>query len=173
MIKKPDADGRYPLTGREWQALRCLIVALNELDVCNEQLRDRCSLIPGGWRDLRLMLRLAEKLWDSITKTIPDKKLRVISEEIKHCHISLVVEGASSVADKSVVWMDESAYVHMMDRIIGQECWCCERTGKDVKRCEIKKLILSTLRYESDPAEYPEDGACELAGHTTILREEQ
>ena len=47
------------------------------------------------------------------------------------------------------------------------------KTGKDVKRCEILHAIEGVLHYESDEAERPKDGRCELAGCSTILKEEQ
>ena len=72
-----------------------------------------------------------------------------------------------------VVYMDEDGFVKIMDRLISQECWCCEKTGKAVKRCEILHAIEGVLHYESDEAERPKDGRCELAGYSTILKEEQ
>ena len=173
MVSRPDADGRYPLSGREWAAYRCLIVAVNELDVCANELRGRLKLIPGGWRDLRMLSTVSYKLFNALAETIPQKKLLAIQEEIHNSQIQLVVRSPLHTMPPSVVYIDEKAFIAVMDRLINTECWCCEKTGKDVKRCEIKKLIMDVLHYDTDPSQAPADGRCELAGHTSILIDEE
>ena len=50
MHQRPDEDGRYPLSMKEYTALRTLFGAVNALD--SDTLKERCKLFPGGWRDL-------------------------------------------------------------------------------------------------------------------------
>lgn len=172
MKTKPDADGRYPLTGREWNAIRCIQCAMNEVDVCQETLKDRLRLTKHGWRFLRIALGMMEKVCDMLYETIPAKKLIAMREEIRHSQIRLCVKGADNQMPPGVIYIDEMAFIRMMNRLINQECWACEKRGKDVKRCEILRVIEDVLHYESDPAELPKDGSCELAGCSSILKEE-
>ena len=172
MLRKPDEDGRYPLSGREWNALRCVQTAMNELDVCQDYLKERLKLTRNGWRFLRAALAMMDRVCDLIYSTVPRKKLMAMREEVRHSQIRLIVKGADDRMPPGIVYVDEDAFIAVMDYVISQECWCCEKTGKDVKRCRIKQLILGVLHYESDPAEFPEDGHCELAGHTSSRRDE-
>ena len=55
MLKPMDKDGKYPLTGREYNALRCIVLSKNEVTNSIDSLKDRFHLIPGGWRDARMI----------------------------------------------------------------------------------------------------------------------
>ena len=172
MLRKPDVNGRIPLSGKEWNALRCVQTAMNELDVCQGYLKERLKLTRHGWRFLRAALAMMERVCDCIYSTVPAKKLAAMREEVRHSQIRLIVKGADDRMPPGIVYVDEDAFIAVMDYVISQECWCCEKVGKDVKRCHIKQLILGVLHYESDPAEFPEEGHCELAGHTSSRRDE-
>ena len=172
MKTKPDRDGRYDLTGREWNAIRCLQVAMNEVDVTFPALWERLKLIPYGRRDIKMVLSRLSKMLDDLYTTIPAKKLLAMKTEIQHSQIRLCVRGADNSMPPGVVYIDEAAFIRLMDRMISQECWCCEKVGKEVKRCEILKCIEDVLHYSSDPDSCPVDGRCELAGCTSVLKEE-
>ena len=173
MLSKPDADGMRPLSGKEYAALKCVIVAFNELDKCAEYLHERCSLIPGGWRDMKLVLSKIDRLRIDIGETIPYAKRASINADIQHSQIVLHTIGADRSQTPDVVWIDEKAFVALMEYVVNLECWSCEKTGKDVKRCQIKRLLLDVLHYDSDPKEFPEDGRCELSGCTTARKERE
>ena len=173
MLGKPDPDGRYPMSGREFSAYRCLIVAVNELDVCIDALKDRLKLIPGGWRDMRMLSTVSYKLFNALAETIPSRKLRAIQAEIQNCEIRLVVRGADRSMLKSVVYIDEQPFIRLMNHVISQECWCCEKCGKEAKKCEIRQLVTDVLHYDSSDGELRKDDMCELAGHTSIILEEE
>lgn len=170
---EPDSSGRYPLTGREWNAIRCIQCALNEVEVCQNVLKDRLKLSKDGWRFLRIALSLLEKVCDLLYETIPAKKLAAMREEIRHSQIRLCVKGADNQMPPGVVYMDEKSFIRIMNRLIDLECWSCEKTGKAVRQCEILECITDVLHYESDPAELPKDGRCELAGCSSVLKEEK
>lgn len=170
MLNK-DEDGRIPLTGREYNALRCVIVAWNELDACSEALHERLNTIPHGWRDMRLAQSLITKLKNELYETIPYRKLRGIQTEIHNSRIVLTVKGADRRIQDGVTYIDQESFVRIINRCIAMDCWCCEKRGKDVKRCEILRLVTDILHYESDPGECPKDG-CELQGVSYITLEE-
>lgn len=172
MLRKPDENGRIPLSGKEWNALRCVQTAMNELDVCQGYLKERLKLTRHGWRFLRAALAMMERVCDCIYSTVPAKKLAAMREEVGHSQIRLIVKGADDRMPPGIVYVDEDAFIAVMDYVISQECWCCEKVGKDVKRCHIKQLILGVLHYESDPVEFPDEGKCELAGCTSSRKED-
>lgn len=74
MWRKPDEDGRYPLSHAEYQALRSIFGAKNALEQTHHDLERRVRLIPGGWRDFRLVMTLIDKLMAAVLGTIPQKK---------------------------------------------------------------------------------------------------
>ena len=167
MLKPMDKDGKYPLTGREYNALRCIVLSKNEVTNSIDSLKDRFRLIPGGWRDARMIYTRLAKLTAQLLDTVPDHKRRAMQHELDNSEISIHIKKADPSTLKGVIYVDEEAFVHIMDRIIGQDCWCCEKKGREVKHCEIRNLILDALHYGS---EMP-DGYCELQGCSSVMQE--
>ena len=64
MRGRADEDGRYPLSTREYEALRTVFGAVNALDT--ETLRDRCGLFRYGWRNMRLAASLLRKVMEGL-----------------------------------------------------------------------------------------------------------
>ena len=169
---EPDEDGRYKLSGREWNAIRCIQCALNEVDVHHKVLEKRLKLTKNGWRFMRIALSLLEKVCDMLYDTIPVKKIAAMREEIRHSQIRLCVRGADNQLPPGVVYMDEKSLIRIMDRMINVECLFCEKTGKEVDRCEILDCITDVLHYDVDPKEAHESGKCAFAGCTSVLKED-
>ena len=47
-------------------------------------------------------------------------------------------------------------------KVVGYECFCCEKAGKDARRCQLRRDIEATYHYD-----YPDDGKeCPFAGMT-------
>ncbi len=74
MWKQPDEKGRYPMSNAEYQALRALFGAKNALEQTSKDIERRMRLIPGGWRDFRMLVSVLDKLLMSVLRTVPQKK---------------------------------------------------------------------------------------------------
>lgn len=167
MLHEPDEEGRIPISGKEYNALRCLIVALNELEKTKDVLEPRIRTLANGWRDFRLMESMMSKVCDMILETVPTKKLLALREELRNSKITLTVGWAQTPAE-GVAYVDEHAFIALLNRLISYECWNCDRKGKDVKRCEIRNAYMNTLHYEPAPEEIPKDGSCIMAGWSNV-----
>ena len=170
MLRQPEPDGRVPLSGKEWNHLRSLIAAIDMVLRSGDALKDRLKLVPYGWRDYRMLTVRMPALMDDLLDTIPTKKLRAIREELQHSRLTLEVVGPSERKLHGGIYIDEEAYIRLIDRCMAMECMLCERCGKDVDKCELYRIILDTLHYDSDG--HNPDGSCELSGLTTIRGDE-
>lgn len=172
MIPQKDIDGKYKLTGREYTALLRLFAAQTALMEVEEVLKDRLKTFPNGWRDFRMLsTRMATEL-DGLLDTVPIKKLIAIQRELKSVKIKLQIGPDAAGSDDQVIYVNEEAFLKLLDQIVAMNCMLCDKKGKDVKRCPWLQLIEDCLPYSPDPSMDPEDGSCQIAGRTTILEDD-
>lgn len=166
MWKKPDEDGRYPLSYNEYQALRAIFGAKNALEQTHKQLEQRVRLIPGGWRDFKLIMAVLDKLLNAVLRTIPAKKLVQIRSELSRtiCEIKLQGVTGGLPDDKLLTVVPQGALETVVNESMTMKCFACERC--DYKRCELFKAIDSLYNYD-----FPKTKTCPLADLTVIPEE--
>ena len=166
MWKKPDEDGRYPLSYNEYQALRAIFGAKNALEQTHKQLEQRVRLIPGGWRDFKLIMAVLDKLLNAVLRTIPAKKLVQIRSELSRtiCEIKLQGVTGGLPDDKLLTVVPQGALETVVNESMTMKCFACERC--DYKRCELFKAIDSLYNYD-----FPTPKTCPLADLTVIPEE--
>lgn len=153
-MRKPDkdADGRFHFSQREYYATRELFGIVSTFNKCAGELERRVREIPGGWRDLRLLMSLSEKLLENILKTIPLKKLAVIRKELSSTEV--IVSVRNDVARPAQTDTDGYTYVsqraleRITQRVVNFECFCCEKQGAAAKKCQLRRDIESTYMFE-------------------------
>lgn len=168
MMRKPDEQGRYPLSTDEYQALRTLFGCVNALDDDHKTLKARCELIQGGWRDMRLLTSLSKKLMENLLTTVPSKKLLQISRELHRtiCEVKIKPPIGMKSSD-SCVYVNEDALLRIISRAMSMNCYLCDKTQKDAKRtCSLYKDIQSLFPYEFDDFD-----ECPLAGASELKKE--
>ena len=149
-----DADGRLHFSEREYYAARELFGIVSTFSKCAGELERRAREIPGGWRDLRLITTLSEKLLSCILRTIPKKKLAVIRKELENTEV--IVNVRKNVCQPSTEETDGYTYVsqraleRITQRVVDFECFCCEKKGADAKRCQLRRDIEATYHFEYD-----------------------
>ena len=92
MNNKPDNNGRYSLSGREYYALRELFAAVDGFNRNACELEKRVRTIPNGYRDLRMLQSVSAKLMRDILETVPVKKLAQIRRELSSSEMILRVK---------------------------------------------------------------------------------
>lgn len=119
------------------------------------------------------MLRsVMSKLSEKLLTTVPTKKLIAIDREVRSVRIQLKIgPDAAPRSNDQVIYVNESAFLALLDQIVAMNCMLCDKTGKDVKRCPWLQLIDDCLPYSPDPDQDPADGTCQIAGRTTIIEE--
>ena len=164
---REDEEGRYPLSGREYNDLRSLLIAFNEVIGREENLLERLRKIPNGLRDYRLIKTKMSKLEDDILDTVPTKKLLAFKNELENSKIVLTSKW-TPVPQEGIVHLREDAFLALLNRLISYECWSCDKKGRDVKKCPIRQTYLDCLHYEPAPDEIPKDGSCVMTGWMSV-----
>ena len=166
MWKKPDPDGRYPLTYDEYQALRAIFGAKNALEKTHERLEPRIRTIPGGWRDFRLIMAVLDKLMNLILSTIPYKKLVQIRAELSRTICEVKLQGVTGTLpdEKLLTVVPQGALETVVNESMNMKCFACER--RDYKRCELFRAIDGLYNYD-----FPKAATCPLADLTVISEE--
>lgn len=166
--KRPTAQpvlDRFPLSGREYYALRELFGVVSTFNNCAGELDKRVRSIPGAYRDYRMIQSVVEKLVRKLLTTVPKNKLVQISKELKYTRIVVEVkpEITPSRDDGNLLtYVPQRALERIMEKVVGYECFCCEKAGKDARRCQLRRDIEATYHYD-----YPDDGKeCPFAGMT-------
>ena len=137
--KRPTAQpvlDRFPLSGREYYALRELFGVVSTFNNCAGELDKRVRSIPGAYRDYRMIQSVAEKLVRKLLTTVPKNKLVQISKELKYTRIVVEVkpEITPSRDDGNLLtYVPQRALERIMEKVVGYECFCCEKAGKDAR----------------------------------------
>lgn len=149
---KKDADGRFHFSEREYYATRELFGIVSTFSKCAGELERRVREIPGGWRDLRLIQTLSEKLLIGILRTVPQKKLAAIKRELDNTEVLVNVRRSVSTPLREdtdgFTYVSQRALERITQRVVDFECFCCEKKGADAKRCQLRRDIEATYMYE-------------------------
>ncbi len=163
---KADADGRYPMSLREYETMRYLYGVIDALARENF-LEERLKLVPGGWRDFKMMQAKAKTLFDRLLTTIPFKKLLSMRAELTHteCHVSLnraAKENGLSLVETEKLWK-------LVEKCAGMDCVFCEKSAAEGRKCEIFNVCMDCLNYEFKGIK----GACPFAGSGELRRDDE
>lgn len=147
-----DADGRFHFSEREYYATRQLFGAVSSFNDCAGELKRRTQEIPGGWRDLRLITVLSEKLLLNILMTVPLKKLAAVRRELENTEMIVHVKrGVTQHSEDEIggyTYVPQRALERITQRVVDYECFCCEKHGADAKHCPLRRDIESTYMFE-------------------------
>lgn len=160
MYKQPDAEGRYPLSYREYAGLRAIMAANNNLLLNYKELESRIRLIPNGWRDIKCLLSLSEKLLQALLRTVPTPKLQAMKKELSKTYCELRVEGPLKGEVSECTYVPEAALERVVEHAIKFTCFCCEKCGKEYKRCQLFQDVQSMYHYDFP---FMKDGLCPLS----------
>ena len=175
MLGEPDSEGNYKLSQREYAALLTCYAAFSAMEDAEPILKDRLKLDPHAWRDYRMIESKTKFIADHLTGTIPTRKLLAIRRELKQCRYTMHIgpDAAVRTDHNGVTYVNEDSFLWLLDEVVKTNCFFCEKTGKDVKRCRILQMITDVLHYDPDPANDPGDGRCQIAGVTSIMADEE
>lgn len=159
MILKPDQDGRYALSMREYESLRALFAALTGLNC--DALRSRCDLIPGAWDAIEQAKKDLFTVMEKLMATVPYKKLKSIQHELTHTICRVEVKGPAGAVTPDYVYLPRQAFVDILQRAIQLDCLLCDKSIGECKRCSLYKDIDACFPYL---LEEPTDKLCPFAG---------
>lgn len=160
---------RMPLSNKEYYALREVFGIVNSFAKCEETLKTRCKMIPGGWRDLRLICTKAEKLMSDLLHTVPLKKLQSMRAEFEHtvCEVRVTKDYTGKAKENGFSYVPDRELERLVERIINWECTCCDKSAKQGKRCPIFKDIEALYPW---PITAKTD-RCPFAGCSSVMED--
>ena len=168
-----DADGRLPLTNKEYVVFQQFAAGIDGLIEAEERMETRVRMIPDGWRKLRLVCSIGEKLCQDIFKTFPKNKQRQISEEWKRMTVRVEVKPGLGLPEQKAagfVTVPLEALEWLEKTVIQWECLTCMKETKEQKRCELRERLEKLYTFELPDVKKGECPFCTMACHG--MREE-
>lgn len=145
---KTDADGRHPLSQREYSALRTFFGFISALGECKKELEPRLRDIPNGLEELGKLDTDACALLDRLLDTIPFQKLRQIQLENEISRVEVVTKGGCAVQDDNYVCIPAKALEEVCNEAISIRCFGCTTSHAVSSHCGLRKAIDATLPYD-------------------------
>lgn len=154
--------GRTPLGQKEYWAYKQMIGMLNTLIQNESAIEGRSRLVTNGWRDLKMCQAVLMKLHKNIWHTIPWEQQKRLEKELKNTKTYIDVNRPQDNGERDgFVYMPAKSMCRLADMVMRQECLFCDKCGKKVNRCQIRKDLEAT--YEWYIERLP-DGSCPFAG---------
>ena len=127
-------------------------------------MKDRLSVFRYGWRDMRLLLRLVDKVQIMLLHTMPDKRVDYYAKIAEFGKVIIDLPGP--IPKGRHILITESHLAAITEAAMRSECAFCMKEGKDVKQCPIRAALLevappSAILNNFDwftPCEYREAG---------------
>lgn len=153
---------RPQLTQKEVWAFKQLVGTLNVLLQNESEITDRAKMVKNGYRDLRLITSRLTKLYQEMWHTIPPEQQKRLNAEFRNTITYIDVKRPQDNGkDEGFTYMPTSAIERLAYRVMMQECLFCEKCGKTVNRCQIRKDLESTYQWKLDRLP---DGTCPFRG---------
>jgi hypothetical protein len=113
-------------------------------------LEQRAKMRPNLWRDLCLINKLIDKSTTAILTTVPAEKLRHISADIRNVRLYVKVEppGLRSVDTTGFSYTPTKVLNNLLSHVCEHECFLCDKTPVDARKCEWRQLIDAALPHE-------------------------
>jgi len=140
------------ISNKEYAELQRLIALVDALQTRTSRLDERARLAEAGtYRDLCLLRKLARKVCDNIARTIPNKRRRLINEEIKRTACIIEVEpplGLPAKKHTEYTTVPLNALEWLVLQTVSWHCVGCEKDRQDVKKCPFREQLDSLHCYE-------------------------
>ncbi len=141
-----------PLTNREYYCFRNLYGMVNNFNVYTDDLRKRCALIPGGWRDMMLIAKKSEEMMKKMMWTIPSKKLMTMQKDLEHmvCEVRIAYDYAKR-DEREFTYCPTEAIDRLVNRVLAWECLSCDKSAKEAKKCPVYNDINACYPWDIAP----------------------
>ena len=139
-----------PLSGKEYAALQTMFATVSTLSVLMPVLEKRARMVPGLWRDLRLIQAKVDTAMEGILRTVPAEKLRHIRADISNVQLYIKVEppGLRRKVD-GFSYTPTPVLNELLSYVCEHECMMCDKSAKEARKCEIRRMIEGALPHET------------------------
>ena len=127
-----------PLGGREYYALRNLFGFIHGFREEAPKLKSRLEGI-DRWEMAMEALAKAEMIMKDILPTIPLRKRELMLKDLDNTTVEVkVIKDATGQEKPEYVYVKAKALDRMVNRVINDNCLCCDNTAKQAKKCPIR-----------------------------------
>lgn len=92
------------------------------------------------WRDIRLMLRLVDKVQDALLQTMPQRRDEYYRAYAQGGHYELVMNGP--VRGTRFVLISDRHLAALTESAMESECVMCFRDGSEIGKCKLRAALL-------------------------------
>ena len=146
------------MTSREIRSLVYLCALDKKLQSCRDLLEQRLRGVPDLWRQYRLAESAMGKTVEGLLSTASPSALSYLQSMMTSSEIAIRPTGAASTRGDTQVVL-QSVLTELVNTCIKNECFFCEKEGKEVKKCDLRKALL----LSAPPSYFPEKGICPYA----------
>lgn len=134
---------------REYNGLRGLAAVLSVLPYIGEGMQRRFKDMGQEYVDAYdRMMKDAEMLFDGVVQTVPRNRRAGIKQELLHTKLDIRTDyvGAEHLSNNWIC-VREDAFVRVAKAAQDIQCSMCMKRGREVKSCELRKMLDETLPY--------------------------
>lgn len=115
-----------------------MLAACQEFDKAEKMMYKRVKAIPNGWRDLRMVKSVVNRLVDDLLLTFPPEKLLSMQRMLPHMRYKTIFGAQASQLgkDECVISTDK---LHILAKAAHDRCQIC--FDGDCNRCELGKVF--------------------------------
>lgn len=95
---------------------------------------------PYGWRDMRLLEVLVDRLLDTLNATMPDSRLEYYTMLAQHGKYHLHMDGP--IKQGRIVLITDKNLGAILEAAMENECLMCVRDGRECEKCLIRTALL-------------------------------
>ena len=139
-MSRPDEQGRQMPNRQENALMLDLMLVRNTLAKNGESVRGRLNGVPHGWRDLRLLWYLVNRLQTELLKTMPDRRVAYYDQMARHGQVIIDIPGPIPKGRHILITDDHLAAI--TEAAMQGECALCLKEGKEAQRCPIRQALL-------------------------------
>lgn len=137
------------LNYREYNGLRGLAGVLSVLPYIGEGMKKRFTDMGQEYADAyERIVADVQYLFDGVVKTVPRNRRLGIKTELQHTTLDIRTNYAGTVHEsENWITMKEDSFVRIAKAAQDVQCSMCMKRGREVKGCELRKMLDETLPY--------------------------
>lgn len=141
---------RIKMRGKEYAALQTLFALNSAYQVTIGDLEARAKMVPGTWRDMKLIANKVESVQNAILQTVPVEKLMAIRQELNMVHVYTRVEapGIRTIPKQNLSVVPTPALNELLNYLVNAECLTCDKTAVESRKCPWRQIIEAALPHE-------------------------
>lgn len=131
---------KKPANRAEMDSFNYLSACLTDMLEAQKTLEKRARMVPGGWRNLRMMTAVLENFLTDMLGTFEADKLRQIQRTSKSVRHKLVFSKAViDEGEQFLIAMDDLGY--LVSAAVSGQCKICMGSPAECRQCQLGKVL--------------------------------